>query len=53
MQGCLQRPHITPQTRKSISPARHIILKFQKTEAGQKFDMLLGVKSRVHTNVAL
>ena len=51
--GCLQRPHITPQTRKSISPARHIILKFQKTEAGQKFDMLLGVKSRVHTNVAL
>lgn len=50
---CLQRPHVTPQTRKSISPARHIILKFQKTEVGQKFDMLLGVKSRVHTNVAL
>ena len=35
---CLQRAHITPQTRKSISPPRHIILKFQKTEAGQKFD---------------
>lgn len=50
---CLQRAHITPQTRKSISPPRHIILKFQKTEAGQKFDMLPGVKSRLHTNVAL
>ena len=50
---CLQRAHITPQTRKSISPPRHIILKFQKSEAGQKFDMLPGVKSRLHTNVAL
>lgn len=42
---CVYKEHILLHTlKKNIPPPRHIILKFQKTEDAQKFNMLPEVK---------